>query len=166
MCIYTILTKYFCASVEDENLREELKQTKHKSSLNPPKKPRLTEGQLLLEAIKNIPELRSHKPEMLNCRVAVQKLPTSLAKALTPPQTNATPSPNKSKPSGKKDTEDEARAKRYCFTCRKWFDRPHRLQLHMKLVREFTFFLTLLVMEVLVKFLLIRFSYNFQEEPL
>lgn len=72
---------------------------------------------------------------MLNCRVSVRKLPQSLATALTPPKTTSQESQPK-KRTGKKQTLEEARANKYCFSCHKWFERPNKLRLHMKVVSK------------------------------
>lgn len=101
---------------------EEKRQAKASTS-----KKRLSEDQVLKQALKKIPALRTHTPEMLECRVAVQKLPASLESALT-----GKPPPKKK--STKKQDEAERRANKYCPICKKWFDRPHRLQTHNRLV--------------------------------
>lgn len=118
---------YFFLSVQDEHAREEKKQSKSSVSKSSSKK-RISDGELLQEALRNIPELNSHTPNMLDCRVTVQKLPESLTSALIP-KTITT-----SAKRGRKQTLEEARANKYCFKCRKWFERPYKLQNHIKLV--------------------------------
>lgn len=94
-------------------------------------KKRLSESQLLQQALKNIPELDAHTPEMLNCSVTVQKLPDSLTSLLMPASNT-----NKSSKSKMfcKQTIEEAKAVKYCFKCKKWFDRPSKLQHHNQTV--------------------------------